>query len=397
MHRLALKLVLLALLLLASAAPARAETVLFACSESCPLALFEALELELRGHGAFLVSRLSPAGVSVEAHERDARRMAGLTPAAAVLWIEREAPLRVRVLSPREPSVREAPLSAPPEQIEARLFAAIAGSVVLQALGAPGHEQGATAPAPAPASQSAPPPLPPPAFATNAGPVKRQARTPRFFLRAGAALGLAFARSGMSADRPPPQPFVQEAFQKQIATGSVEAGREALAAHGYDCDWSAKPGGTGGMVAANCEVAIKAPGLAFVPGIDLSAGWYIMPRFALSTFVRITPKAGAMAILRHAVLGAQAEYALTAPQERGFWANVGFGMGGGRIQVRPPSGSGSAHRPYATSGLGEAHALLALGYRFSPNFGLYATPTVRLLFPDKLWMLDPALGVEGRL
>jgi hypothetical protein len=395
MRRLAVKLVVLAFPLLATATQARAETVLFACSESCPLALFEALELELRGHGAFLVSRLSPAGYTVEAHESDAQRMAALTPAAAVLWIERDAPMRVRVLSPKQPGVHEAPLASAPEEIEPRLFAAIAGNVVLQALAAPDHEENAAAEVAPKESAPVSPPAPPvPSFATSPAPAKRPAHMKRFFLRVGPALGVAFVKRGLSADRAPPSAYVQEAYANQIAMNSAEAGRESLAARGYDCDWNAKS--TGGMIATNCRVTVKANGYVFVPGVDLQAGWYITPRFALAAFVRITPKAG-HGLLRHAVIGAQAEYALIAPRPSGFWTNLGIGMGGGRIQVQPPSGSRLSKLPFVTSGLGEAHALVALGYRFLPNIGLYTTPSVRLFFPDKLWVFEPTVGVEARL
>lgn len=391
MHRLAVTLLLA--LLVASAAPVRAETVLFACSESCPLALFEALELELRGHGAFLVSRLSPAGFSVEAHESDARRMAALTPAAAVLWIERASPMRVRVLSPRQQGVHEAPLTSAPEEIAPRVFAAIAGDVVLQALSAP--EQPAV-----PASNAGPAKATQenatatvPAFTMPEGKTAKPSRPTRFFLRFGAALGFAFVKPGLAADRAPTKEYVQEAYATQIQQNSVEAGRETLAAHGWDCDWSARSSGV--MLAANCKVGVNTRGAVFVPGFDLQAGWHFTPRFALAAFVRFTPKAGE-GLLKHAVLGAQAEYALIAQQPVGFWLNLGFGMGGGQIQARPSFGS-SGPKPYVKSGLGEAHALIALGYRFLPNIGVYAVPTVRVFFPESLWVIDPMIGLEARI
>jgi hypothetical protein len=380
---------LLLLSLLCFTTPARAETVLFACSEQCPISLFEALELELRGHGAFLVARLSPSGFSVAAHESDARRMASLTPAAAVLWIERDPPLRVRVLSPREAVVREAPLATPPETIDARLFAAIAGDVVLRALGAAGHIEPRVSAGPTIAPvQQAPSPVAPSASA------QKKDRSRRFFLRAAGLLGFAMIGPGMKADRPPPASAVQAALGAQMQTASAEAGREALWNEGYHCDWRANPGLQGAMIADNCTVAVSKRGYDLSPGFELQAGVYLSQRFALASFLRITPTAG-VGKLNHALFGVQAEYALIAPAERGFWTNAGAGFGFGRIQVKPPGKRAGA--PYVTSGPFTAHLTLPFGYRLLPSFGLYAAVSVRVLFPDVLWVVDPTLGMEGRL
>jgi hypothetical protein len=75
---------------------------------------------------------------------------------------------------------------------------------------------------------------------------------------------------------------------------------------------------------------------------------------------------------------------------------LGAGFGFGRIQVKPSSRTVGG-RPYVTSGPYEAHLRLPFGYRFLPSFGLYAAVSVRVLFPDVLWMVDPTLGMEGRL
>jgi hypothetical protein len=394
-RRLVVLLVTLLAVLLSSPRAARAETVLFACSESCPLSLFEALELELRGHGAFLVARLSPSGFSVEAHESDARRMATLVPAAAVLWIEREAPLRVRVLSPGSEVVREAPLATPPEEIEPRIFAAIAGNVVLQAIGAPGHADayavGTPASAAAQVGVAATTPIAKEQQESWASKKPKRAKFQRFFLRAGAALGLAFVKSGMPADRAPAQELVNGALSAVLTTNSPEAGKQYLADYGFDCDWQTV---SSSFVATHCTVPVKSKGVRFTPGIDIQAGAYLTERLALAAVLRIAPDAG-YGTLNHTLFGPQLEYAFVAPASRGFWLNGGFGFAFGRIQIDLDKDSTS--NPYASSGPYEAHALVALGYRFVPNFGMYATSTLRVLFPDTLWLLEPTLGVEVRL
>jgi hypothetical protein len=380
---------------------AGAQTVLFACSENCPISLFEALELELRGHGAFLVARLSPSGFSIDAHEADALRMAMLVPAAAVVWVEREPPLRVRVFAPREGLVREAPLAWPPEQIEARTFAAIAGNVVLQAIGAPGHADAAHNIAVASSGPAMPAPSPP-AVANPMTPIsaedsasfaqpKAEVRGQRFFLRAGAALGFAYLKSGLPTDRAPPQQLVDEALSAQQAANSTVAGRAYLAAHGYDCNWEMQGAS---FVASNCNAAIRAHGFQFAPGIDLQAGGYVTPRLALAAVLRIAPDAG-YGSFNHALLGAQLEYALIAPKPTGFWTNLGLGFAFGHLQVQPSSDHNQG--PYVSAGPYEVHALVALGYKFARHFGVYASTTLRLLFPGQLWMIEPTMGVEVRL
>jgi hypothetical protein len=196
---------------------------------------------------------------------------------------------------------------------------------------------------------------------------------------------------GMRADRPPPLALVNEAAAQ--AANSLEAFREHLVDSGYDCDVNAYSGTQ--YIVSNCRVALTTSGAEFVPGVDLQAGAYLSQRFALGVFLRITPDAGQDTPLNHTLFGVQGELALTAQRPAGFWANVGVGFGFGRIEVQ--AGSPHGARPYATSGPFEAHAVLAFGYRFVPYFGVYATPTVRVLFPDRLWMLEPTLGVEARL
>lgn len=396
MQRRSAVLLLLLANLLVSPAAARAETVLFACSENCPLTLFEALELELRGHGAFLVARLDPSGFTVAAHEADARRMAALAPAAAVLWIEREAPLRVRVATRSAGLVREAPLSVPLEQVEARTFAAIAGNVVLQALNEPGEPEpvapitSAAAVVAASETQTHSTPSLPAEEPRESAP-KAPATFQRFFLRAGAALGFVYTKSGMPADRPPPRDVVNGALQQVLQTGSPEAGKEYLAAHGYDCNW--KQNGAGGFIASDCGVAVSRNGFTFAPGIDLQAGVYITPRVALAAVTRIAPDAG-LGTFNHALLGAQIESALMEPLPRGLWLSAGLGFMGGYLQAKPDSAKGTA---YANGGMLEAHGLVAIGYRFVPNFGMYATATLRILFPDTMFLIEPNVGVEVRL
>lgn len=374
-------------------AAARAETVLFACSESCPLTLFEALELELRGHGARLVARLSPSGTSVDEHEADARRMAESAPAIAVVWVEHEAPVRVRVARPYSAYVNEAPLSALPEEIEARTFASIAGNVVLAALEAPAASSPLVlADEPVVANTSAPAPQVTPIHAetreSEPKPAAKANKLQRFFLRAGAAFGFPYLTSGLPSDRPPPKELVNDALGNAINMSNPDAALEYLAQHGYEC--SERVRGNNSLIFSQCHAAVDKKGFVFAPGIDLQAGAYISQRFALALVVRIAPEAGE-GTFNHALLGVQVEDALIVAKPRGFWMNGGLGFAGGHFQIKA-----NTHN-YAVAGMLEAHALLALGYRFVPNFGVYATGTLRVLFPDTLFMLEPTVGVEVRL
>src|SRR5690242_3414838 len=120
-----LLLVVLALCVAFVSLPARADTVLLACSDECSPALFEALELELRGHGGVLVARPAPAGFTPSARGADALRLSQLLGAGATLWIEHESPLRVRAYSAKSGQIHEAPLNAEVNALEPKLFAAV--------------------------------------------------------------------------------------------------------------------------------------------------------------------------------------------------------------------------------------------------------------------------------
>jgi hypothetical protein len=267
----------------------------------------------------------------------------------------------VRVLASGDAAVLEAPLASPPEEIDARVFAAIAGDVVLRALGAAGHAAAAGPVAPGPEAAGSSTPLPPLEHEA-AAPARKKPRVRRFFLRAGGALGFGLIREGMTTDRQPPKMFIQDAIQVQTATNSVET--------------------------------VGKRGSALSPAFELVAGAHLTERFALASFLRLTPTAG-KGNFNHALFGVQAEYAVFGRRDGGFWTSLGAGLGVGRIQVKPPSKITGG--PYATSGLGAAHLTLPFGYRFLPSFGLYAALSARVLFPDVLWVVDPALGVEGRL
>jgi hypothetical protein len=397
-----LRFALLLSLVWLACAGARAEVVVLACAEECTAAQFQGLELELRGYGTILSARPAPAGFTPTARVADAQRANELLGAAVTLWVEHEAPLRLCAYSRRGGSLHEAPLPAPPSTLDPAVFAAVAGSVALEALRAtpaptlvPAPDVVAPAPAagptaPARAAPSAPPPVEP----QHRPPAEPSSWSKRFFVRAGVAVGFAMMNKNTPADRAPPAYRVEEAVLAQMRSDDPDAASDYLESTGYNCDVSWLEGDMPGIEVSDCTVAMHNSGVVWSSAIDLAAGINLTPRVALAATARIDPKVG-MGPMAHALLGLQVEVALRQAKATGFWLSAALGLSGGQIQVRPPSEVKDT--PYARSGLFGVRAGLLFGYRFLPRLGIVAAPVVHSLFPDTLSVVETNINLEVRI
>lgn len=422
-----------------SAALAHAEPVLFLYGDDRSRELGEALELELRGHGTLLGQRASPAGDSGLARAAAALAEARAVSAAAAVWLELDAPARVRALSTRRELLFEAPLPRPLAELDPRLFAMVAGSVVLEALAAgaegaapvPTSEEGFATPA---ETSGIPPAIAPVTLPEASGPTagagRAQEDTPagsadagdarpfaesselaaeyrarsipgaggrvRLFLRAGLSLALARVTAGLAADRTLSQQLLDNIdAQARGPDGSLNPGRarNLLLAQGFDC---AAEDDVGRLLVRDCSVAVSNDGVVLRPGLELAAGvsW---SRYSVAFTTRVSPEAG-RGRLAHALLGVQLGLSLTRPRARGGFAELVGGAGVGQIQALPSTGGGGGGAgPWVQAGLCELRGGALFGYRFGAGLGLYGGLVVHQFFPDKLTVFDPSFGIEGRL
>jgi hypothetical protein len=232
---------------------------------------------------------------------------------------------------------------------------------------------------------------------------------PKWFLDVGIGMGATIVGSGMTADRAPPKYRVDEAALAQSMApdvnpddniqGDPAAGQAYLKSVGYDCDWNqvVQPGGAAGVEATNCKVAVKDKGLVPVLMLNIAAGRYLSPRWALALWARLQIGAG-MGPLAGMTVGARTEYLLTKPALKGFHAGAILGLGIGTIQAKPPSKIPDT--PFATSapggGVGVVSTLgVRMGYRFNRYIGILVTPGVTMGFPRFMTSLDLSAGVAA--
>jgi hypothetical protein len=213
-------------------------------------------------------------------------------------------------------------------------------------------------------------------------------------LRAGVGYGFVFIGQGATPDRSPADVLDQVATQARLPDNSIDVGRadELLRAHGYDCQVTEDA--MQRLQIDQCTVAVNPGGVVGSFSFDLAMGARILPRLALALTARIATDAGE-GPMAHTVLGFQLEGALLKPRSTGFWLNGLAGAGFGHIQAKPPSDS--TFGPYATGGFINVRLGVQLGYRFTEHVGLYTGPTLHIMVPDKLFALEPTLGLEVRL
>ncbi len=219
---------------------------------------------------------------------------------------------------------------------------------------------------------------------------------PRWFLDIGAGAGFVYVGQGATADRQPPKIYVQDAIQVQTATNSAEAGREALAKHGWTCDWKPNPALAGGMIASNCKVTVETKGMIPVPMLNLAAGYYVTTKLGLGLMARIQFDSGE-GILAGTMVGARLEYLLTKPAPKGLHAGVALGVMLGTLQAKPPTKK-PGPKPYATSALPNGLGIgvgvgVRVGYRFNRYIGLQVIPGATIGLPKTMFALDISGGV----
>src|SRR5690606_434121 len=84
-------------------------------------------------------------------------------------------------------------------------------------------------------------------------------------------------------------------------------------------------------------VRVADPGLVFTSGIDLSAGYWLTPRVAVSLGARVGLPGGE-GPMSHLLVTGKVELLLTEPRATGLRIGVTGGVGVGQIQLRVPQG-----------------------------------------------------------
>jgi hypothetical protein len=216
---------------------------------------------------------------------------------------------------------------------------------------------------------------------------------PRWFLDVGVGVGAVYVGEGKTADRAPPQELVDAALAAQMAANSPQAGKEYLAANGWDCNWQMSGAS---YVANNCKVAVNSKGFVPVLILNLAVGYYLTPKLALALTGRIQLDQG-QGTLAGILLGARVEYLLTQPKPKGLHIGPVLGVGLGSIQAKPPTEK-KASTPYATSAPAGAvgvgiNLALRIGYRFNRYVGLQILPGITMGLPRFLMALDATGGL----
>jgi len=208
---------------------------------------------------------------------------------------------------------------------------------------------------------------------------------PRFFVDLGFVAGAAYVGRDAEADSAVPQDVVDANPGEE-----GEAARKA----GWDCQFTPAAGGNPAKL-SNCTVAVDQPG--FVPNfaVQLVAGYFFTPRFYAALNGRLQLGGHGEGSLAGILVGARAGYLVTKPVSKGLMVSLFGGATAGQIQVQPPAQKGGEKGPWVVSGLGGVQLGTSVGYRFTPNIGLVATPQMHFLLPTFLFNLDLMAGIQA--
>ncbi len=234
---------------------------------------------------------------------------------------------------------------------------------------------------------------------------------PRFFVRLGAGASVSYAQQGMRTDRQPCAPNTDtdctpvEGWRdpQSVADGNangVPDDVDTTRSYGYDPGPRFSPGDWSQRTPCTSENGycfyVETAGM--VPNWMLRAdvGYYVLDWLAIAAELRFQPNSGNTTSNGPSFMlaGLRAEFQLTPPVTSGFHAHAHVGLTFGQVQVFLSRGERSRYAPWAVSGPVGANVGATLGYRFVRNFGIYAQPIVMLQFPDFLFNLDIAGGVE---
>jgi len=150
----------------------------------------------------------------------------------------------------------------------------------------------------------------------------------------------------------------------------------------------------GGLYPSRYCVRVKKPG--FAPQIAMRAafGYFITRDVSLSLLTRFQFSSG-VGTLSSLLVGMRAEYMFTKTKARGLMISGFLGGTLGQIQAQPSASNSTGNEPWIKSGLGGAHIGSNIRYRFTNNLGMYMSPELDVQFPDFLWNIDlTVLGAE---
>jgi hypothetical protein len=222
---------------------------------------------------------------------------------------------------------------------------------------------------------------------------KKKGKQAPFFFDIGFGLSGAFVGEDMKTDRPPPPELTSTLKEK--TRPEVE---EILKDAGWNCDigetdsdGDGNPGGPGDQfTVSECKVAVKETGFVVNKPLTLTAGYFFLPQAYVAVtgrFMLLDDKGkGSLSGL---AFGARVGYQFSQPKSTGFLSSIFAGGGAGQIQVRPGSVG-----PFADSGLGMAQVGMTFGYRFIHNLGLVLSPTLNVMVPTRMFVLDGTLAAE---
>jgi hypothetical protein len=197
-------------------------------------------------------------------------------------------------------------------------------------------------------------------------------RAPRFFLQLHGAFGAAYLSGEMTTD-----------IDQSTPPGAVGSdGQECPRDSPSNCTF---PDGVGDTV------NITSTGFTPTIAVRVTAGYYVIERLAIAAGIRLQPSAGKGSLSNLFIFG-RLQYLLTPPVAMGVHAAVYLGTGVGQIQPKPDLMGGSGDR-YIISGLNSVFVGASIGYRFTPNVGVFIEPEVDVLFPTTLLNIDISAGI----
>lgn len=157
------------------------------------------------------------------------------------------------------------------------------------------------------------------------------------------------------------------------------------------CNATAPAGSATSATADNYCVRVTSGLFVFAPGIHVGVGAWLTERIGLSLRARIGFGNGG-GTLAFVQVGLRAHFRLVVPKPDGLHVSLFLGGGVGQVQVRPKQIG--ADRPWARTGLGGVELGANIGYRFTPNVGIFVQPGAYALFPDFSLGLQATVGLD---
>lgn len=203
---------------------------------------------------------------------------------------------------------------------------------------------------------------------------------PRFFFNAGIGFGIGFVTKGMTADRvPDPVPTTQDELRlSPFIPASTDTMRTECKPSADQTQWC---------------VRVESEGVLAATAVHLAIGYYVLEKLGFALTFRWQPDSG-VGDFSSFKLGGRVQVLLTDPSTTGWNIHAHLGYSVGQIQYRPPGNGEKATSPFIVSGLSGIPFGTILGYRFHPNFGLYAAPEAIFQLPNSLFVIDLSVGAS---